>query len=86
MSFDPSSVVLDPSLYVPTMEEVAFFKAQTGIETVEELKEHILKVQKEAWDVSSSSSAFLLQLRIKSNRWYIMSVSESLVSRSRQHN
>lgn len=86
MSFDPSSVVLDPSLYAPTMEEVAFFKAQTGIETDEELKEHILKVQKEAWDVSSSSSAFLLQLRIKSNRWYIMSVSESLVSRSRQHN
>ena len=43
---------LDPSLYRPTPEEIAFYKSQTGIQGDEELKEHILAVQKEAWDVS----------------------------------
>lgn len=46
-----SELTLDPTLYNPTAEEVAFFKSQTGIESDEELKEHILTVQKEAWDV-----------------------------------
>lgn len=46
-----AELALDPTLYNPTAEEVVFFKSQTGIESDEELKEHILAVQKEAWDV-----------------------------------
>ena len=45
-------IVLNPSLYAPTPEEVAFMKKWTGIEDEEELKEHAISVQKEAWDVS----------------------------------
>ena len=47
-------VKLDPSLYSPKPHEVEFFKAQTGIQDDEELKRHIFKVQKEAWDVRCS--------------------------------
>lgn len=43
---------LDPSLYAPSPEEVAFLKSQTGIQDDEELKQHILAVQREAWEVS----------------------------------
>lgn len=43
---------LDPSLYAPSPEEVAFLKSQTGIQDDEELKHHILAVQREAWEVS----------------------------------
>lgn len=46
---------LNPNLYRPTEDEVAFFKFQTGIQGEEELKQHILKIQQEAWDVSSVS-------------------------------
>lgn len=46
---------LNPDFYRPTEEEVAFFKAQTGMQGEEELKQHILKIQQEAWDVSSVS-------------------------------
>ena len=42
---------LDGSLYSLTPEESAFFKQQTGIQGDEELKRHVLEVQKEAWDV-----------------------------------
>ena len=48
---------LDPSLYNPQPHEVEFFKAQTGIQDDEELKAHVIAVQKEAWDVSSSVRA-----------------------------
>jgi len=53
MSKVPSAGVwqLDPDLYRPTEAEVAFFKRQTGIDGDEELKEHIVKIQHEAWDV-----------------------------------
>ena len=44
---------LDPNLYNPQPHEVEFFKAQTGIEGDEGLKEHVIAVQKEAWEVSS---------------------------------
>ena len=44
---------LDPSLYNPTPEEVKFLKSQTKIEDDEELKQHVLAVQKEAWSVRS---------------------------------
>ena len=43
---------LDPSLYSPTPQESAFLKSQTKIEDDEELKQHVLEVQKEAWEVS----------------------------------
>lgn len=42
---------LDPTLYNPSPVEVEFFKQQTGIKDDEKLKEHILAVQKEAWEV-----------------------------------
>ena len=44
---------LDPNLYNPQPHEVEFFKAQTGIKDDEELKAHVISVQKEAWEVSS---------------------------------
>ncbi|KAL5498700.1 hypothetical protein ACEPAH_2055 [Sanghuangporus vaninii] len=45
------TVKLDPSLYNPSREEIDFMKGQTGIEDEEELKQHVISVQKEAWDV-----------------------------------
>ncbi|EJD05461.1 uncharacterized protein FOMMEDRAFT_17755 [Fomitiporia mediterranea MF3/22] len=42
---------LDPNLYGPTREEADFLKSQTKIESDEELKQHVITVQKEAWDV-----------------------------------
>jgi len=44
---------LDPSLLATTIsdEELAFFKKQTGIEDTEELKDHILNVQREAYNI-----------------------------------
>ncbi|THH08175.1 hypothetical protein EW145_g2886 [Phellinidium pouzarii] len=47
----PAPFSLDSSLYSPTPEEAAFLKSQTKIEDDEELKQHVLAVQKEAWDV-----------------------------------
>ncbi|KAH9840205.1 uncharacterized protein C8Q71DRAFT_703050 [Rhodofomes roseus] len=44
-------VALDESLYSLDEEESAFFKSQTGIEDDEALKSHILRVQKEAYEV-----------------------------------
>ena len=41
---------LDPSLYEVDYE---FFSGQTGIKDPEELKKHILKVQREAFAVST---------------------------------
>lgn len=46
---------LDPSLFKPTPDEVDFFKTMTGIQDFEELKDHILRVQKEAYEVRHSS-------------------------------
>ena len=48
---------LDPSLYDPSREEVDFLKSQTGIKNDEELKQHVLSVQREAWSVSSVKQA-----------------------------
>ena len=46
-------VSLDPTLYAPTPDEVAFLKKWTRIDDDEELKQHVLTVQKEAWNVST---------------------------------
>ena len=42
---------LDEKLYSLDEEEAAFFKSQTGIDDDEELKRHILRSQKEAYEV-----------------------------------
>ncbi|KAJ8518181.1 hypothetical protein ONZ45_g4716 [Pleurotus djamor] len=42
---------LDPSLFSLTEEESTFYKAATGIEDDEQLKDHIMKVQQVAYDV-----------------------------------
>ena len=42
---------LDPAFYSLTEEEVGFYKAQTGIQDDDALKEHILAVQKDAYEV-----------------------------------
>lgn len=42
---------LDATLYSVSVEEAAFFKGLTGIESDENLKDHILKIQAEAYNV-----------------------------------
>lgn len=57
---EPTSLAeleLDPSLYKPDPNEIEFFKSQTGIQDDEELKKHIISVQKEAWEVSIHTDA-----------------------------
>lgn len=50
----PSDIIippLDPSLYKLEEEEATFFKQATGISDDAELKQHILRVQAEAYEV-----------------------------------
>ena len=54
---------LDPSLYRLGDEEAAFFKESTGIQDNEELKQHILQVQKEAYAVRDITSVHAARLR-----------------------
>jgi hypothetical protein len=42
---------LDESLYSLGEEQAMFFKQQTGIQDDDELKRHVLEVQREAYDV-----------------------------------
>lgn len=61
MADNPKSgqiVTLDPTMYAPTPDEVLFLKKWTGIDDDEELKQHVLTVQKEAWDVSIQKALF----------------------------
>lgn len=44
-------MALDASLYALDEQEAAFFKQQTGIADDTALKDHILAVQKQAYDV-----------------------------------
>ena len=44
---------LDPELFSPQEKELEFMKNQTGIDDVEKLKEHVIAIQKAAWDVST---------------------------------
>ena len=54
-------VKLNQSLYNKIgREEVNFLKSQTKIEDEDDLKRHVLAVQKKAWDVSSFSSCSVL--------------------------
>ena len=43
---------LDESLYKLEGEELEFYRRETGIQDEEQLKQHILAVQKEAYEVS----------------------------------
>ena len=43
---------LDDEFYDPDPEALAFYKKETGIDDDSELKQHILRVQKEAFSVS----------------------------------
>ena len=47
-----ATLPLDPSIYNLDEEERSFFKAQTGIQDDDELRDHILEVQAEAYAVS----------------------------------
>lgn len=49
---------LDPGLYWMQDFEQEFFKAHTGIQADEELKQHILEVQRLAYAASRRSSMF----------------------------
>lgn len=78
MSEVPSAGVwqLNPDFYCPTEAEVAFFKSQTGIHDDGELKEHIVKIQHEAWDVrfmSPDSRSLVL-----ASYWYVWRVGRPL--------
>ncbi|EJD05460.1 uncharacterized protein FOMMEDRAFT_165874, partial [Fomitiporia mediterranea MF3/22] len=48
---DIPGIELDPDLYDPSREEIDFLKSQTKIEDEDELKQHVLDVQKEAWSI-----------------------------------
>ena len=50
-ALNPIITELDPSLYAPSREEIDFLKSQTKIEDEEELKQHVLAIQKEGWTV-----------------------------------
>lgn len=41
---------LDESLYTPDDQELAFFRSQTGIDDEQALKDHIISVQRKAYD------------------------------------
>ena len=45
------SLVLDSSLFAPLPDELDFLKKQIGIEDLEDLKQHIVSVQGDAWQV-----------------------------------
>jgi len=44
-------LALDPDIFNPDAEELAFFKQTTGIQDETELREHITKVQQEAYKI-----------------------------------
>ena len=45
------SLVLDSSLFAPLQDELDFSKRQIGIEDLENLRQHIVSVQGDAWQV-----------------------------------
>ena len=51
---------LDDSFFYLSQEEQEFFKDQTGIATDEELKAHILIIQKKSYKVLPTDSLFYL--------------------------
>lgn len=51
----PAKRALDASYYNLDEQELGFFKSQTGIQDENELKQHIIKVQADAYEVRSLS-------------------------------
>ena len=51
LASDASKPSLDPNFYFLTAKETEFYKAQTGIQDDEKLKEHIFAVQRDAYEV-----------------------------------
>ncbi|KIM65749.1 hypothetical protein SCLCIDRAFT_1211726 [Scleroderma citrinum Foug A] len=51
-SSTPNALPLNPALYAPLPDDVAFLKATTGIEDDEELKSHILAIQERVYKVA----------------------------------
>jgi hypothetical protein len=54
----PDKLPLDDIFYSLTPQEALFFKSHTGIEDDDDLKRHILAVQKKAYDVRSLYYAY----------------------------
>ena len=54
---DTLKVSIDPSVYALNGNELAFFKTQTGIQNEDELRDHILAVQAEAYAVCRLSTS-----------------------------
>lgn len=52
---DGPSALLDEKYYHLNDEELTFFKSQTGIQDEGLLKEHIMKIQADAWKVRNHS-------------------------------
>jgi len=42
---------LDESLFTPDPAELAFFKSQTGIDDEQALKDHIISIQRKAYEI-----------------------------------
>ena len=59
---------LDETLYKIDDHALEFMKSQTGIEDAEELKQHILAVQAEAYAVSSVSEPVLVEIQNQRSR------------------
>ncbi|KAF8896607.1 hypothetical protein BD779DRAFT_597846 [Infundibulicybe gibba] len=57
----PAPLPIDSSLYSLSEEELAFFKKQTGIQDAAELRDHILGIQKRAYEVYSYSCIRLFE-------------------------
>lgn len=71
-------VPLDEQYYRLTPDDVAFLTQQTGITDPAELKQHILQIQKEAYDVRPQIHRLLIAPRAGSNRRLLVCVGPSL--------
>lgn len=50
-TLDIAKLPIDPSAYAMSGDELEFLKIQTGIQDEDELRDHIMKVQAEAYAV-----------------------------------
>lgn len=58
----PQIVPLDDKFYALDAEELAFYKAQTGIHDDDALKQHIMRVQADAYQVRRHPNRRLIAL------------------------
>jgi len=77
-SLTPQLLPLDPALYNLKAEEIAFFKACTGIHDDDELRKHITEVQTEAYAVGRTISLCgVAQFRLRYTRTRVFACSGS---------